>query len=297
MLEKARELQERTGVAFASVVMSPTSYNRISKDFVERQGLAFLHGHRAAAGAIRALVDLQGVKGRAVVDRRPHENRARALRSLRGLSGPLDEARAAKLLELYGVRRPKEATVGSAEQAGEAARRIGFPVAVKALAPEMPHKARLGCVRLGLSDPTEVETAAGRVLRAARRAGAKTPKLLVQRMVSGVEVLVGAVVDERLGAFVTMRPGGALAERGEPTFVLAPLTREQGSAYVREQAAHCGLDPRRHDLKAVARAVEATARAAHDLKGRLVSLEANPLVVGERGAIAVDALAEARTPA
>jgi hypothetical protein len=49
-------------------------------------------------------------------------------------------------------------------------------------------------------------------------------------------------------------------------------------------------------VRAAARAVEAIARAAHDLRGRLASLEANPLLVGERGAIAVDALADARPP-
>ena len=58
------------------------------------------------------------------------------------------------------------------------------------------------------------------------------------------------------------------------------------------QSARCGLDARRHDLKATAKAVEAIARAAHDLRSRLTSLEANPLLVGSRGAVAVDALAE-----
>ncbi|MGH2635543.1 MAG: hypothetical protein ACRDHU_05285, partial [Actinomycetota bacterium] len=59
----------------------------------------------------------------------------------------------------------------------------------------------------------------------------------------------------------------------------------------------CGLDARRHDVRALARAVGAVARAAHDLRGRLTSLEANPLLVGRTGAVAVDALAEARGPA
>jgi hypothetical protein len=167
---------------------------------------------------------------------------------------------------------------------------------VKALAPEIPHKARLGGVRLGLTKPVDVEIAAAEVLEAARRAGAKAPKVLVQRLVHGAEVLVGAVIDERFGASVTMRPGGALAEAGEATFVPAPLTSRQAVLFVGEQAARCGLDPADHDLRATARAVEAIARAAHDLQGRLVSLEANPLLVGRGGAVAVDALAEARPP-
>src|SRR5581483_428203 len=104
------------------------------------------------------------------------------------------------LLELYGVPRPKERVVDSPEAAGAAARAVGFPVAVKALAPELPHKARLGGVRLGLAAALDAEVAAAEVLEAATRAGARRPRVLVQRMVSGAEVLVGAVVDPRFGA-------------------------------------------------------------------------------------------------
>jgi hypothetical protein len=116
-------------------------------------------------------------------------------------------------------------------------------------------------------------------------------------MATGSEVLVGAVVDESFGACITMRPGGALAEAGAAAFAAAPLTRAQALAFVRAQAGACALSEDRHDLRAVGRAVEAIARAAHDLRGRLTSLEANPLLVSERGAIAVDALAEAGPPA
>ena len=171
------------------------------------------------------------------------------------------------------------------------------PVAVKAVAAELPHKAKLGGVRLGLRGAEEVEAAAADVLSAARRAGASAPRVLVQQMAEGAEVLVGAVVDGGFGALVTIRPGGALAEAGEATFVPGPLRPAQARRFVEEQAGRCGLDPVRHDLRALARAVEAIARAAHDLRDRLVSLEANPLLVAERGAVAVDALAEARTPA
>ena len=174
---------------------------------------------------------------------------------------------------------------------------MGFPVAVKALAAEIPHKAKLGGVRLGLRNPTDVEVAAAEVLQAATRAGARAPKVLVQEMAHGREVLVGAVVDERFGACITIRPGGALAEAGDATFVAAPLTRKQAFAYVTSQAPRCGLDPVEHDLTALARAVDGIARAAHDLRDRLTSLEANPLLVSDRGAVAVDALAEARPPA
>ena len=297
LLRKARELQRSTGVAFASVAMSPLAYIPKAKRFTAEEKLPFLQGHRAAAGAIRALVDLAGSRARSIPALAPHPNRAAALRSLRGLRGPLDEARGARLLELYGVRRPKETIVRSPGAAVAAARAIGFPVAVKALAAEIPHKAELGGVRLGLTSATDVERAAADVLHAASRAGAKAPRVIVQQMVSGAEVLVGAVIDDRFGACITIRPGGALAEAGEAVFVAAPLTPAQATAFVASQAERCGLDPAAHDLKALAKAVASIARAAHDLRDRLASLEANPLLVSNRGAVAVDALAEARPPA
>ena len=297
VLRKVRELRKETGTVFASVAMSPLAYTPAASRFVRDAKLPFLQGHRAAAGAIRALVDLQRASARALPDLPPHPNRASAARLLRGATGPLDEARAAKLLELYGVRRPCERTVANPSAAAAAARAIGFPVAVKALAPEFPHKAKLGGVRLGLVNPTDVEVAAAEVLQAARRAGAASPRVLVQAMATGTEVLIGAVIDDGFGACITMRPGGALAEAGEAAFVAAPLTPAQARSFVEAQASRCGLADGFHDLRGVARAVGAIARAAHDLRGRLTSLEANPLLVAERGAVAVDALAEARPPA
>ena len=290
VLSTVVDLQRSSGVAFASVSMSPLGYDGEAKAFTQKWGaLPFLQGHRAATGAIRALVDSQRARGRGARDLAPHP--------LRGRSGPLDEATGARLLELFGVRRPKEALVRTPAEAVAAARTIRSAVAVKAVAPELPHKAKLGGVRIDVRGTDAVAAAAEAVLRAARRAGARAPKVLVQEMIVGTEVLVGAVVDERFGACLTMRPGGALAEVGPAEFVAAPLGPKGARAYVRTHAAACGLDEAKHDLGAVAAAVAQIARAAHDLRDRLVSLEANPLVVRDRGAVAVDALAEARAPA
>jgi acyl-CoA synthetase (NDP forming) len=274
--------------------MGPLSYGKAAREFVETAGIPFLQGHRASAAAIRALVELQSVRERATADVGRHEHHAKAMKLLDGASGPLDEAQAAALLSMYGVARPKERTVDTSAQAAGAARQIGFPVAVKAVAAELPHKASLGGVRLGLTTPLEVEEAAADVLQAARRVGSRAPRVIVQQMITGAEVLIGAVVDERFGAAVTMRPGGALAEAGEATFVAAPLTPKQATAFVQREAARVGVNSKDHDVRALARAVAAIALAAHDLRDRLASLEANPLIVSSRGAVAVDALAEAR---
>ncbi len=295
VLAKVVDLQRRTGVAFVSVAMSPLAYIPEAVAFTERwKRLPFLQGHRASAGAIRALVDHQAVKARSVVAREPHGARAAARRALRGRSGAIDEATAAVVLGRYGVRRPDEATVATPAAAADAAARIGFPVAIKALAPEIP--TRPGWVGFAWTSgrADDVVRASTEVLAAARRAGAARPKVLVQQMVAGDEVLVGAVVDERFGPFVTMRPGGALAEAGVATFVPCPLTPKQARSFVMDQAgalrprpcpppSRVGREGRRSDRACVVGSAD-----------RLTSLEANPLLVDDRGAVAVDALAEMR---
>lgn len=297
VLRRVRDLQGETGAVFTSVAIGPLSSDRAAKAWMREQPIPFLQGHAAAAGAIRALVDLQGVSRRRPPSGAPHRNRAAALRLLRGQAGPLDEERAGRILELYGIRRPRQIVADRPGAAASAASKLGFPVAVKALAPELPHKAEVGGVRLELRGASEVASAAEDVLAAARAAGAASPRVLVQAMAVGPEVLVGAVVDERFGPCITMRPGGAMAERGEATFVACPISSAHARRYVESHADRCGLDVERHPLTAVARVVVAISRAADDLRDRLVSLEANPLIVGERDAVAVDALAEARTGA
>ncbi|HWO70231.1 MAG TPA: CoA-binding protein, partial [Actinomycetota bacterium] len=117
LLRRARELERETGVRFCSIAMSPLAYSAQAKAFVREAGIPFLQGHRAAAGAIRALVDLQDARARRGPDGRPHPNRRAALALLRGVSGPLDEVRAGRLLELYGVRRPRQRLVRTPEEA------------------------------------------------------------------------------------------------------------------------------------------------------------------------------------
>src|SRR5204863_447094 len=80
-------------------------------------------GHRAATGAIRALVELQGASARALPDPpASHPKRAVVLRRLRGKSGPLDEIEGAAIIAAYGVRRPAEAVMKTPQEAAGAAR-------------------------------------------------------------------------------------------------------------------------------------------------------------------------------
>src|SRR5690606_13082428 len=106
----------------------------------------------------------------------------------------LGERRAAQVLERYGIPFVTTEACATADDAAAAARRIGFPAAVKIDSPDILHKTEAGGVRLGLRTEDQVREAFAAVTAAARHhhPGARIDGVLVQAMApAGVEVLLG----------------------------------------------------------------------------------------------------------
>ena len=125
------------------------------------------------------------------------------------------------VLAAYKLSMPQSVLARSADEAAEAARRIGFPVAVKVSARSVTHKSDVGGVRLDLVDESAVRNALADIT-------AKTPgaDILVQQMVhGGVETMMGVVQDRLFGPLVAFGLGGIHVEILKDVRVrLAPLT-------------------------------------------------------------------------
>ena len=121
-------------------------------------------------------------------------------------------------------------------EAGDAARDIGAPVALKAVAPGLVHKTDAGAVRLGL-EGAEAVTEAARVLeRRLEGLGHRVEGFLVQPLVSGgVEMLVGSSTDPHFGPVVVCGLGGTSAEVHHDIAIrLTPLTDLGARTMIRE---------------------------------------------------------------
>src|SRR5207245_2837155 len=138
--------------------------------------------------------------------------------------------------------------------------------------------------------------AAGRRTRAR---GARGEGLLGRRMVSGVEVLVGVTRDPTFGPLLVIGAGGVQAELLADTACRPlPVSRQEIVTLLGEVRAlgvlrgYRGRPPA--DVPALVQAIAGLTRLAQRLGARLVSLDANPIVVRERGhgAFAVDLLVE-----
>src|SRR5262249_55066253 len=125
---------------------------------------------------------------------------------LAGKHGTLDEVDARTLLAFYGIAGPRETLAADAEAAARAAREIGYPVAVKVVSPDLPHKTEAGAVALPLRDEPALREACAAVLAAVarHRPGARVRALLVQAMIpDGREMIVGTSHDPQFGPVVT----------------------------------------------------------------------------------------------
>jgi len=204
----------------------------------------------------------------------------------------------APLLAAYGIPAAAAELAPTPEAAGAAAERLGGPVALKVVSPDISHKTDVGGVRLGLRSPAEAAAAAAEMLARVRaaRPGAVVAGVLVQTMApAGKELVLGVVRDAQFGPLVLVGFGGIYVEVLDDTATrLAPVTREDALEMLDELRMAPVLRGVRGeaavDRAALAETIARFSRLAVDFP-ELVEIEVNPLVATASGAVAVDARA------
>ena len=211
-------------------------------------------------------------------------------------AGPrwLGPGEVAGLLACYGLPLVDWRTAPTAGQAGAAAVELGGPVALKAVAPTLLHKADAHGVRLGLEGAEEVTAAAQEMAQTVAAAGHEVSGFLVQRMAGpGVELLVGVAHDALFGPVVACGAGGTTVELlGDVAVRLTPLTDLDAREMVRSLATFPLLDGYRGAPQADVAALEDVIlriSALVEHHPEVAELDCNPVIVGTAGATIVDA--------
>jgi acetyl coenzyme A synthetase (ADP forming)-like protein len=204
--------------------------------------------------------------------------------------GWLTMPEAQQVLGSVGIRSARAMPVGSEAAAADAARAIGFPVALKAVGPTIVHKTDVGGVRLGLGDEAAVR-AAWLFMQASL--GEDMAGALVQEMVTGgVEILVGAIDDATFGPLLVCGSGGVLAELvADTVFRIHPLTDLDAADMVSQMKSVALLRGYRGSPPADEAALRETLLRAStllDLCPEIQEMDINPLKVLTRGVCAVD---------
>jgi acyl-CoA synthetase (NDP forming) len=201
----------------------------------------------------------------------------------------LGEKEAKALLSEYGISCVPERSARNAEEALKAAAEVGYPVVLKADAPEIAHKTEAGAVKLDLRDADALRAACA-AMTVARNG------FLVQPMLrGGVELVVGAKRDPQFGPVLLVGLGGVLVEVMRDTaLALAPVGKAEARRMLERLKGFKLLQGFRGapaaDLDAVCDAIARISEFAADCADQVEEIDVNPLLARPDGAIALDAL-------
>lgn len=210
----------------------------------------------------------------------------------------LDESASKATLAARGLPVP-QGEVCREEAVAEAAARIGYPVVIKALVPDLAHKSDAGAVAVNVAGAVAARSAVTGMRERLAHQGLHAERWLVEGMVTDAvaELIVGVKRDPLVGPVLVVGSGGVLAElMADVRTVLLPTS----AAQVREALESTGAGQQMlgfrggeaGDMAAAVTACLSVADYAVAEADRLVELDVNPLIVrpAGRGAVAADAL-------
>jgi len=202
----------------------------------------------------------------------------------------------APLFSAYGIACAVGQVATTPSEAAGVAKRLGFPVALKIVSPDIIHKTEVGGVLLGLNSAEEVSQGADTMLGRVRSKcpTANITGVLVQPMVSrGRELLLGMIRDPQFGPVVMVGFGGIYVEVLKDTVTrLAPLSHGEALEMLGELRMAPLLRGVRGEppvnRSALAETICRFAQLAIDVTD-LREIELNPVVASPSGVVAVDA--------
>ena len=196
----------------------------------------------------------------------------------------------------YKIPVTKFRVAKTVDEAIKFADKMGYPVVLKVVSPDVIHKFDVGGVILNLEGSEQVREAFNHILENARKrlSQAKILGVTVQEMVpSSTEVIIGTVKDPQFGPALMFGLGGIFVEvLKDVTFRIAPITRGEAREMITEIKAYPvlkgyrGIPPA--DIEALIQILINTSRLVMDYP-EIKELDLNPVMVYEKGARTVDA--------
>ncbi|HLA46528.1 MAG TPA: acetate--CoA ligase family protein [Thermoplasmata archaeon] len=214
---------------------------------------------------------------RRILDRAKREGRTR-----------LGETEAMELLRAYGFKIAKGRFCKDTEEAEDAAAKIGYPVAVKAVGPKIVHKTEFGAVALEIRSSEELRAACGRMERRLRKAKVEVDGFLVQEFVrAGKETIIGMNRDKVFGPLLAFGLGGIYVEwLKDVAFGLAPITDMDAVRMIRSIRTYPLLEGVRGekacDVHALADALLRLSVLVEDFD-EITEIDLNPVAALEKG--------------
>jgi acyl-CoA synthetase (NDP forming) len=210
----------------------------------------------------------------------------------------LNEWDSKQALKAFGLPIPN-GVLSTRDKALQGAESLGYPLVVKAVSAQLPHKTEAGAVALNLKDGAALSAALEKMSAsiAAYAPGVPFDQLLLEPMAKAplAELIVGIKRENDFGLALVIGAGGILVELlKDSRSLLLPTTDgaiRNAVLSLRSAPLLQGFRGREAaDLEALVAAIRAVADYACENAAQLLELDVNPLLVGADGTTAVDAL-------
>ncbi len=203
--------------------------------------------------------------------------------------GWVREPEAKRILSIYGIQVPNFRCVKGEEEALNFAQEIGYPVVAKVVSSAFVHKSDAGGVIIGIDSNEKLMDTFSRLRRFDGFSG-----VLIEEMLAGIELIVGAKIDYQFGPVVLLGIGGTGVEIYQDTTLrMAPLRHEDVKYMVKCLKAHALLEGYRgHDpinLEELSRLMVAFSELVMDLEDITDSIDLNPVICSSDKCIVADA--------
>jgi len=203
----------------------------------------------------------------------------------------LTEIEAKQVFEYYRLPVTKTSLARTEEEAVSLAQKIGYPIVMKIVSPDILHKSDAGGVKVNIKDDNGVRIAYNEILKNAKnyKSDANIHGIAIQEMAPwGTEVILGSVNDPTFGPTMMFGLGGIFVEvLKDVTFRVAPVSTSQARRMLDEirgapiLAGVRGEKPRDHTV--LADTISRYSSMIIDLSDEISESDANPVLVYETG--------------
>jgi len=147
----------------------------------------------------------------------------------------ITEEASKSILKSYGVKVPPFALVTSEDDAAKQAKKIGFPLVMKVVSPQILHKTDVGGVKVGIDNVNDVKkTFKDMYGRLSKKKGVHVKGILLEKMVpKGVELIVGLQNDPQFGPIIMVGLGGIMTEvMKDVAFRMLPISTSDAKSMI-----------------------------------------------------------------
>lgn len=277
------------------------------ENYLRDEGVPYLQGTQEALQAIHTFEEYAAFRRRPAAEIGKNPISASKLvewkKRFHESTEPLTETESRSLLSAYGIQGPHETVASTKEVAADEAEKIGFPVVLKILSPDIQHKTECGGVKVGLQTRQDVRDAFDQIIDSAHayKPDARIDGVIIQEMISSdsIEVILGVINDPAFGPVVVFGSGGILVELvKDSALAIPPLSSEEATRMVNQTRGSKLLKGYRgkpaSDVTALVDAIVSLSFFAVDFTDEISALDVNPLMVlpDGKGVRAVDILIE-----